>query len=152
MSSENIFLQDWYDCLQAHLGYVVKKNDHTNESSLIAVLKKIGLDDQDIEQVRMQTLTVLGCEGELLKAAEIEPLLTSESASVSETAQEASPPSDSDEHGIIEPIALNDEEVVQSDPPDVGPDLTEALQPPVETHHDPDPVPKPPKHSQMSLF
>src|SRR5262245_25488191 len=132
MSSENIFLDDWYACLQAHLGYVVAKHDRSNEASLVVVLKRIGVEDEAIEQVRIQTLMALGREAELLPPVEVVP--ERENNSELEATSEVSALTDAAKEEVSEPPL-----------PEV--DVALPSEVPTEPPRKPDPPPKPPKHS-----
>ena len=145
MSSENIFLDDWYACLQAHLAYVVEKNDRTNEVSLIEVLKRIGVSEQNIEQVRTQTLAALGREAELLQDAEVAQDTAPDLAAI----QEINDPLEITEDVTIEPTANSEETALAPERAGESLDQAQPPDPPVETRRPPDP---PPKLSQMSLF
>jgi len=52
MNDENLFKQDWQDCLRAHYAYVVREQDMNNERSLVTVLLQTGFDQEDIDLMR----------------------------------------------------------------------------------------------------
>jgi hypothetical protein len=57
---ENIFEEDWRNCLRAHYFHVLRERDERNERSLITVLKQTGFTDEEITALRTQTLIALG--------------------------------------------------------------------------------------------
>ncbi len=48
MNNDNLFDQDWRDCLRAHYMHVIREGDSNNEVSLITVLKQTGFNDDDL--------------------------------------------------------------------------------------------------------
>jgi len=49
---ENIFLDDWRNCLYAHYRHVISEQDDLNESSLHRVLNRVGFTDVDLQSIR----------------------------------------------------------------------------------------------------
>lgn len=147
MSTENIFKDDWWACLQAHLSYVVAHKDRTNEVSLIQVLKKMGVSDEEIEEVRTRTLTALGREDELMAPFDEPPpqidVPAVEDASQQNVNQQTPSPDEVPDAAMAQP----EDVAALAETMEVNAEVTPREEPPVQSRHSPDPP-----LSQMSLF
>src|SRR5260370_40819766 len=72
MNEENLFEQDWRDCLRAHYVHVVSERDVVNEESLITVLRQTGFSDDDINAIRAETAAALGWDTQIENSADSE--------------------------------------------------------------------------------
>ncbi|MCA0457235.1 MAG: hypothetical protein LCI00_24900 [Chloroflexi bacterium] len=52
--SENIFAQEWVDCLEAHYTHVIRTKDHVTEPSLTIVMHSAGFTDKQLAELRVR--------------------------------------------------------------------------------------------------
>ncbi len=52
--SENVFLDDWRECLRAHYMHVVRNNDFVTLPSLTVVMKNSGFGDSELAELRVR--------------------------------------------------------------------------------------------------
>src|SRR5579859_2819043 len=77
MNQEDLFEQDWRDCLRAHYVHVIRERDMVNEESLITVLRQTGFSDDDITAIRAETAAALGWDTQLESSADSEAEIVS---------------------------------------------------------------------------
>ena len=65
MNQQNLFEQDWIDCLRAHYAHVINEHDENNEKSLVSVLLETGFSEDDIAAMRTDVLKQLGQDEEI---------------------------------------------------------------------------------------
>src|SRR4051794_25470070 len=53
--SENIFADEWMECLEAHYMHVVRINDKVTEPSLSIVMHSAGFSDAQLAELRVRT-------------------------------------------------------------------------------------------------
>lgn len=53
MAGENVFDNEWRDCLRHHFMYIVRTQDVTTEKSLVAVMQEVGFSDSDLAELRV---------------------------------------------------------------------------------------------------
>ena len=56
MSDQNLFAEDWANCLRAHYAHVIHEHDDNNEKSLITVLLQTGFTEDDIQEMRAEAI------------------------------------------------------------------------------------------------
>jgi hypothetical protein len=54
MSDNNIFADDWRDCLRAHYSHVVRTEDHVTEPSLHKVMNAAGFSESELAEMRVR--------------------------------------------------------------------------------------------------
>jgi hypothetical protein len=52
--AENIFADDWRDCLRAHYMHVVRTEDHVTEPSLHKVMNAAGFSESELAEMRVR--------------------------------------------------------------------------------------------------
>lgn len=52
--SENIFADDWRDCLRSHYMHVIRTNDRVTEPSLRIVMNQAGFSDAELAEFRVR--------------------------------------------------------------------------------------------------
>ncbi len=52
--SQNIFADEWRDCLRAHYMSVIRNRDHVTEPSLTIVMHQAGFDDSELAELRVR--------------------------------------------------------------------------------------------------
>lgn len=52
--SENIFADDWVECLEAHYMHVIRTNDKVTEPSLSIVMHSAGFSDEQLAELRVR--------------------------------------------------------------------------------------------------
>jgi hypothetical protein len=52
--SDNIFADDWRDCLRAHYNHVVRTEDHVTEPSLHKVMNAAGFSESELAEMRVR--------------------------------------------------------------------------------------------------
>lgn len=52
--SENIFADEWIDCLKAHYMHVIRTKDHVTEPSLSIVMHSAGFSDAQLAELRVR--------------------------------------------------------------------------------------------------
>lgn len=50
---ENIFADEWRECLRAHYKHVIRNNDHVTEPSLRVVMHQAGFDESELAELRV---------------------------------------------------------------------------------------------------
>lgn len=50
---ENIFADEWRECLRAHYKHVIRNNDHVTEPSLRVVMHQAGFDESELAELRI---------------------------------------------------------------------------------------------------
>jgi hypothetical protein len=118
MSAQNIFEEDWRDCLRAHLFHVLRERDRRNEHSLISVLLQTGFTEDEISALRTQALIALGLypeEGEevlteVMAESAAEPPGKETPAPSAEITPESEPDTQSDIQADAAPHKLPDDE------------------------------------------
>ncbi|SRR5258708_4773140 len=124
MNQENLFEQDWRDCLRAHYVHVVSERDVVNEESLITVLRQTGFSDEDITAIRAETAAALGWDMQVDSTADPEAEIISDALSdaAPETISEVLPaPSQQADQSLSTetvPPAKPIEPVKEDDPPE----------------------------------
>ena len=124
MNEENLFEQDWRDCLRAHYVHVVSERDVVNEESLITVLRQTGFSDEDITAIRAETAAALGWDMQVDSTADPEAEIISDALSdaAPETISEVLPaPSQQADQSLSTetvPPAKPIEPVKEDDPPE----------------------------------
>ena len=134
MNQENLFEQDWRDCLRAHYVHVIRERDVVNEESLITVLRQTGFSDDDINAIRAETASALGWE------TPVESKADSESEIVADAPPDAAPKTPA------EVLPEPSQQAEQSTPLATIPPAK-----PIEPAEEDNP-PKPESFKQMSLF
>ena len=51
--SENVFADDWHECLQAHYMHVIRTRDKVTEPSLTVVMHNAGFNDSELAELRV---------------------------------------------------------------------------------------------------
>ncbi len=51
--AENIFADEWRECLRAHYKHVIRNNDHVTEPSLRVVMHQAGFDESELAELRV---------------------------------------------------------------------------------------------------
>lgn len=51
--AENIFADEWRECLRAHYKHVIRNNDHVTEPSLRVVMHQAGFDEPELAELRV---------------------------------------------------------------------------------------------------
>jgi len=156
MEQQNLFENDWIDCLRAHYAHVIREQDTNNEQSLVSVLLETGFTDNDIETMRSEVRISLGIEDEpseeeitTVEEDEYDWVLSPEPkiALADESVYEwVLPPEESQSAGSIEAAAETQNAVVETAEPQSA---VEAVEPEVEAHNEEEP---PESFVQMSLF
>jgi hypothetical protein len=77
MEQQNLFAEDWINCLRAHYVHVIRERDENNEQSLVSVLLETGFSEDDINAMRTEVMTSFGWEDE---PAEPEMLIAEEAS------------------------------------------------------------------------
>ena len=54
MTNENIFAEEWRDCLRAHYRYVVRQRDEVTMRSLVQVMHEVGFSDDDLRALYVE--------------------------------------------------------------------------------------------------
>ncbi|MCB9452268.1 MAG: hypothetical protein H6672_12575 [Anaerolineaceae bacterium] len=54
MAEENIFADEWRDCLRAHYQHVIRTGDQVTEPSLRVVMHQAGFDDSELAELRVR--------------------------------------------------------------------------------------------------
>lgn len=54
MAEENIFADEWRDCLRAHYQHVIRTRDQVTEPSLRVVMHQAGFDDAELAELRVR--------------------------------------------------------------------------------------------------
>ncbi len=49
--NQNIFSQDWRDCLRAHYMHVIRTNDSVTEPTLHQILLNVGFSEDEIKEM-----------------------------------------------------------------------------------------------------
>ncbi len=62
--SENIFADDWYDCLREHFMDVVRQQDHKTLNSLTAVMLEVGYSEADLREMQVMATAHVDDVGE----------------------------------------------------------------------------------------
>jgi hypothetical protein len=52
--TDNIFTDDWRDCLRAHYSHVVRTEDHVTEPSLHKVMNAAGFSESELAEMRVR--------------------------------------------------------------------------------------------------
>lgn len=52
--SENIFANEWIECLEAHYVHVIRTKDHVTEPSLTIVMHSAGFSDKQLAELRVR--------------------------------------------------------------------------------------------------
>lgn len=52
--NENIFADEWRDCLRAHYMYVVRNSDHVTEPTLRVVMHDAGFSESELAELRVR--------------------------------------------------------------------------------------------------
>lgn len=52
--SENIFAEDWHECLEAHYMHVVRTHDKVTLPSLTVVMRRAGFDESQLAELRVR--------------------------------------------------------------------------------------------------
>ena len=145
MNSENLFEQDWRDCLRAHYVHVIRERDLVNEESLITVLRQTGFTDDDISAIRSETAAALGWDMQEV-VAEVEAEVETPA---SEEPPATPPESPADAPPVPAPMGTSDQRSQQADQPAPAEAVPPAAK--VEPEQDNEP-PEPESFVQMSLF
>jgi len=51
MAGQNIFADEWRDCLRAHYTYVVRLGDHGTERTLRGVMEEVGFSESEVKEL-----------------------------------------------------------------------------------------------------
>jgi len=77
MEQQNLFENDWIDCLRAHYAHVIRERDENNEKSLVSVLLETGFEEDDIKAMREEVMASSDYQDEL---ADSDAVIRDESA------------------------------------------------------------------------
>ena len=64
MEQQNLFAEDWINCLRAHYAHVIREQDTNNEQSLVSVLLETGFSEEDITTMHTEVVASLGWQDE----------------------------------------------------------------------------------------
>src|SRR6266852_7522058 len=120
MNEENLFEQDWRNCLRAHYVHVIRERDVVNEESLITVLRQTGFSDDDINAIRAETAAALGWDTPVESSAEPEAEIIADAPSdaAPETPTEVSPEPSQQADQSISPATVPPTEQTEPDKED----------------------------------
>lgn len=62
--SDNVFADDWYDCLREHYMDVVRQQDHKTLSSLTTVMLEVGYSEADLREMQVMATAHVDDVGE----------------------------------------------------------------------------------------
>ncbi len=129
MNAQNIFEDDWRDCLRAHFAHVIKERDTNNETSLITVLAQTGFTETDIDAMRDEVLAELGWTADGQPVDSVESVETAESMGAPSI---EAPAPDEPAATAVEPESVTSDGAPGSDPGDPGDQHDEPPQPLVQ--------------------
>lgn len=70
--SENIFGDDWRECLQAHYVHVIRSRDHVTRPTLRVVMQQAGFDESQMAEMEVRaTMHVDDAGGDFVPDAEV---------------------------------------------------------------------------------
>ena len=155
--SENIFADEWRDCLRAHYMHVVRNNDHVTEPTLRVVMHDAGFSESELAELRVRaTMHVDDVGADFVPDLDVlNPAAPSEPAPAGEPAGEAF-------YSIATPVETDyplpdeviDDALLTDELPPAGEALTDETltgeAPALEAPDEPSPDPDAPQ--QLRLF
>jgi hypothetical protein len=142
--SENIFADEWRECLQAHYMHVISTGDHVTQPSLTIVMQRAGFSEAELAEFRVRaTMHVDDVGGDFVPDLDV---LAVEEQHEESPVMVAVPALPTDTASELEAVVIEEQIIEEEVPP------ADELEAPVEEWVDDEPEDDPDMPQQLSLF